>query len=301
MDGMSTIAAEPAGPDEVVARASAWLDRQRTDAARAELAPALLSHPRHTGLLYESARADYLDDENDRAKETLGQLLAIEPDHPDARLLLAIVEEELGQLAAAEPLLLGLIRERPENAAYLAYYARLMIRALQFDKASALCDEALRLAPQSEFALRVRVLCDLASGTAARGGSAALAQLVVADPADWHTLRLVAVSLVQAGRSREALVLARELLRQRPRDAGLLELVKALRNDTHWSLIPMWPMQRWGWPAAIALWGGGIVVSRLLAKTAPALAGPFVTAWLAYAVYTWVWPPLLRRWLARGD
>lgn len=290
----------PVGPDEAAARASFWLDRERTDVARAELELALRSHPRHTGLLYESARADYIDDDYVRGKETIGQLLAIDPGHASGRLLMFLIEEQLGEFAQAESLILELIRESPESAGYLCAYARLMLRTLHFEKAGALCNEALRLSPNLDAAMRTRVLCELATGQSTRD-SGSMARLIVSDPDDWHTLTLVVYSLAQAGRTREALRLARDLLRQRPGDRHLLEFVKSLSRDTHWTLVPMWPMQRWGWPAAFALWGGGILVSKILAQSAPAYHGAFVALWLSYAAYTWIWPPLLKRWLARGD
>jgi hypothetical protein len=43
------------------------------------------------------------------------------------------------------------------------------------------------------------------------------------------------------------------------------------------------------------MWVGGIVVLNALRKSAPDLATPVAIAWLGYCVYSWVWPPLIRR------
>ena len=43
------------------------------------------------------------------------------------------------------------------------------------------------------------------------------------------------------------------------------------------------------------MWLGGIVVIRALSRSAPELAGPVAFTWLAYCIYSWVWPPLIRR------
>jgi hypothetical protein len=114
-------------------------------------------------------------------------------------------------------------------------------------------------------------------------------------------MHMVAVALIHARRTREAYQLARELLRANPNNAAMLDLVRALRMDRHWSLAPLWPLQRWGWSGSIGLWIGSLLLLRVLGQTAPAWVGPVATALLVYVVYSWVWPPLLRRWLAWSD
>jgi len=282
-------------PDLVAAQSSELLDRRRIGQARVLLGSALRHHPDHAGLLYEAARADYLADRNDDARRTLARLLATDPNHFNARYLLAGIELEADNLAEAERLVLELLRQAPETAVFYAFYARVMLRALQFDKAKQLAAEGLRHAPHDESCLRARVLCDLVDG---RADSRALAQLVAGDPNALETMRLVVVALVHANRSREALRLARELLRAQPNDEHLLTLVRSLRIDTHWTLWPLWPTQRWGWNASIAMWIAVVVLLQVLDSR---LTGPFSALWLAYVAYSWAWPPLLRRWIARGD
>ncbi len=290
---------EPPDADRIALQASALLDRRRFAQARALLAGALPQAPDHQGLLFELGRADVLEDRHDSARDTLGRLLQLSPSHIGARLLLFIAEMESNRLAEAEVLILGLLREAPQQGEFYAHYARLMLRALLFDKASALADEGLRFAPQSDTCLRARVLCDLVL-QGSRVDSAALQRLVAGDPHDLHTLRLVVAALAQAGRNGEALKLARTLLRADPTDAGLLQLVQSLRMITHWSMWPLWPLQRWGWGASIALWAIMLVGVRVIDRVAPGWSGPVSLLLLAYVIYSWVWPPLFRRWMLRG-
>ncbi|WP_395703213.1 tetratricopeptide repeat protein [Aquabacterium sp.] len=289
---------QPPDADRVVLQASALLDRRRYAQARALLADALQRAPDHAGLLFELGRADVMEERYDSARETFGRLLQRSPSHVGARLLLFITEMESQRPAEAELLILGLLRESPQQGEFYAHYARLMLRALLFDKASALADEGLRFAPQSDTCLRARVLCDLVL-QGSRVDSAALQRLVAGDPHDLHTLRLVVVALAHAGRQREALKLARNLLRADPTDAGLLQMVQALRMGTHWSMWPLWPLQRWGWGASIALWALMLVGVRVVDRVAPGWSGPVSMLLLAYVVYSWVWPPLFRRWMLR--
>jgi hypothetical protein len=71
--------------------------------------------------------------------------------------------------------------------------------------------------------------------------------------------------------------------------------VRELRIQNHWTMKPLWPLQKWGWGASAAMWAGALVFTRVLEKAAPGAVFPFVMFWLAYAVYSWVWPPILRR------
>jgi tetratricopeptide (TPR) repeat protein len=295
MNALSPDAADD--PAAVAAQAGALLDRRRTDQARALLAPALARHPDDTGLLYESARADYLEDANGRARDTLAHVLRLAPGDVNARWLLFLAQMDDGQLADAELLVIELLREHPQHAPFYAGYCRLMLRALDFEKARALVDEALRHAPDDDACLRARTLCDLIDG---RGDSAALGRLVAQDPSDVYTLRLVVSALSQRGRLRQAHRLAQELLRSQPGDAQLLELVQTLATATHWSMVPLWPMQRWGWTASIALWVGAIALLQLMRRVAPEQTGVVSVVVLGYVAYSWIWPPLLRRWIRRA-
>lgn len=289
---------ETIAADDAERLAHELLDRRRTAQARGVLAEALRSDPEHAGLLYQSARADWLDDDNRTARTTLGRLLERDPEHVDARLLLLALLTEDGELVQAEQVALGLLHAYPEWPGLYAAYARVMLRALHLAKARALAEEALRLAPDSDEALRTIALCDIVDG---RSGvdSAALQRLLAEHPEDQHVLALVVTALMHERRFGAALRGARELLRAQPNNPHWLTLVRELRLQTHWAMAPLWPLQRWGWAASAALWIGGIVAIRLFGQLWPALVGPATGVILAYAAYSWVGPPLIRRWVMR--
>lgn len=286
----------PPDADQLTWQAEELLSRRRIAAARSLLAEALKTAPRHRGLRMALAHADYLEDRHAAARDQLGSLLAEDPQDAAARFLLFCVCFETGELREAEALILELLRSNPGNSAYFSMYSRLMLRALHFEKAGQLADVALRLDPDDARALRARALVDLADARSGRD-NAALVQLVVDDPQDEHTLRLVLVALVERGRNREARQLARELLRANPQDPSLLNLAKQTRYLAHWTLLPLWPLQRWGWGATIAVWLLTVVGGRALGQLAPQWQEPFYFVMIGLVIYSWVWPPLLRKML----
>ncbi len=88
------------------------------------LIDALRVAPSDEHLLFELARSDMAGDDSQRARETLGQLLTVNPRHVNGRYLLAVIESEAGSLSRAEALLLELLREEPREASFYALYAR---------------------------------------------------------------------------------------------------------------------------------------------------------------------------------
>ncbi len=281
--------------DQRARQVSELLDRGRVSLARDTLRAALAADPQHPDLLFQAARAEAQANDHRAARSTLGRVLQIEPGHLGARLLILWLLTEDGELVDAEELALALLHERPDWPDLYAAYARVMLRALKLGKARDLCKAGLRLDPDNDSALRTMALCDLIERP---GGadSEALRKLLASHPNDQHVLSLVVVGLSQAGRSREALRGAKELLRMQPNEPQWLENVRRLRFATHWSMLPLWPLHRFGWGASIAMWIGGILVVRMLGRDQPTLANTLSWIIFGYAIYSWVWPPLLR-WL----
>ena len=61
-------------------------------------------------------------------------------------------------------------------------------------------------------------------------------------------------------------------------------------------MIPMYPMQRWGWGGAIAVTAAGMIGLRVAGSALPAsIVTPIALLWLGYCVYTWVWPSILKK------
>lgn len=118
-------------------------------------------------------------------------------------------------------------------------------------------------------------------------------------PEDMATARLLIVHLVHRGRYWSAKRIAVELLKVQPDSRDLLTLVVELEGLCHWSVVPLWPFNRWGTAATIAVWLGWMAMSQLLKTSAPQISGSASLAMLAYCVYSWVYPPLFTRWLKR--
>lgn len=270
------------------------LDRERLGLARQILQDALAHEPDHVGLLFEAARAEAIGRDPEAARSTLGRVLALEPGHWPARMLLIWLLIDAGELVDAEALALAMLVEEPQSASLYAAYARVMFKALKLDKARALCQEALRLEPDNDTALRTMALCDLVERPDATD-SESLRRLLAQHPDDQHALSLVVVALSQAGRNREALRGARELLRMQPDEPQWVDNVRRLNHATHWTMWPLWPLQRFGWSASVALWAGGVLAVKAAQASGVSWVAPLAWVIVGYAVYSWVWPPLLRR------
>lgn len=295
--GLSPQTPAPPDVDTLLERAQLLMERRRWREAEAVLREALAIEPDHLDVITELARTQYMLDHNQEALRLVQGVVAKAPTHVEARYLMFNVLVGMEQSADAEPLILGLIKDYPGAATFYVAYARLMLRALQIEKARGLVAEALRLAPDSHDALRAAALCDLVDG---RGGDAeAMRRLLTEDPNSRETLSLVINALIDEGRLREAHRLAKALLRAQPDDAFALQRVKVLARESHWALVPLWPVQRWGWTGSIAMWVAALAIGRVLERTAPEWAGTFWICWLVYAVYSWIAPPLVRRLAAR--
>jgi predicted Zn-dependent protease len=270
-----------------------FIERRRLDDARRVLKDGLHQFPADPDLLFHSAQVDWLADHNEPAEATTRQVLVMSPHHAPARQLLAALLTEKGELADAELLLIELLRDYPESADLYGRYARLMLRTLHLDKAEQLAHEGLRYDPDDSQCLQAAALCETArSGARPNEG---LAKLLKAHPESLSSVHALVVALVDAGRVDEAHRLAQGALRADPANEHLVTLVRELRIQNHWSMKPLWPLQKWGWGASAAMWLGGVVLIRGLSRSAPEVAVPVAVAWLVYCVYSWVWPPLIRK------
>jgi predicted Zn-dependent protease len=270
-----------------------FIERRRLTDARRVLKEGLSHYPQDPDLLFHSAQVEWLDEDIPGAEETVRQALVVDPEHAPARQLLASLLIERNEFADAEMLLIGLLREYPEHADLYGRYARLMLRTLHLEKAEQLAREGLRYDPQNDECLLAIALCETARSGARP--NEALAKLLGAHPESLSAVHALVVALVDSGRIDEAHRIAQGAMRADPANENLVTLVRELRIQNHWSMKPLWPLQKWGWGASAAMWVGGIVVARYLQHSAPPYYAPFVFTWLAYAVYSWVWPPLLRR------
>jgi tetratricopeptide (TPR) repeat protein len=277
-------------------QAHALIDRRRFAQARQILAAAALSHPDDPQLLYLTAFIDYSEGKLDDAEKTVQSVLLQNPEHYGGRTLRAELYEARNQYAQAELVWIELLRSYPEDANLYASYAELMMRTLHLDKAQRLMQEGLRLEPDHARCLYVAALLHIIQGRSSDPENEHLQRLVTQYPERIQTLLTLVVALNQRGDNQGALRVAQQLLRLRPDSPQFLNLVKELKFQTHWSLLPLYPMQRWGWAGAgvVTVIGIGVVnisKSQLTSNVATVIG----VIWLAYVVYSWVWPQILRR------
>lgn len=290
--GMATA---EAGRSELIAQGWGLLERRRYDHATRVIGEALRRFPGDEDVLLLAANLDWLQDRLEPARETLQELLRTNPESYGGRALLAKVLRESKDYAGAERLWIDLLREEPEAADWYAEYAHVMLDTLHVAKARALAAEGLRHDPENPGCLFVHALTDVIESPSGRSDS--LVTLVREHPDQARTAVALVVSLSAQRRNREALRVAQELLRADPGRADLVELVRELKALTHWALLPLYPMQRWGWGGAIAVWvlGATVLLPLSRAYLPPTGATIVIWTWLAYVVYSWVGPALVRK------
>lgn len=281
-------------------RIESLIDRDRFGQAKTLLPAAFSLAPDdiHNHML--AARVSIGLEDWSGARQHAGSILSVFPDSTDAGLLMFQIERGLEAFPAAERIILDLLRGNPDTAHLYALYAELMLRALHIDKARALSAESLRLDPEDHLARIVSLLVNIIEDRKA-DASAELEELVGDDPEALHVAWSIVAVLESQHRHGEALQVMRGILRATPGDESVVEALVELRISSHWSTLPLWPLNRYGWVGSGVLWAiaaGSFILTDLLA---PEWTGVLVKLYLVYVVYSWVWPPLLRRWLgARG-
>lgn len=274
------------------------IERSRYAQARVLIGEALAHYPDDHALLFAAACVDYNTDAGDQARRTLQQILARDPEDYAARSLMVSVLQDAGDLPQAELLLIELIREYPEAGFQYARYALLMYRTLHIEKAQALAREAFRLDPNNELALTTCLIGDIIDG---RKGAeqTGLARLLQGHPESENTARMLITHLISRGRYKAAKRIAVELLKLYPSSREVLELVVQLDALSHWSMLPLWPLNRWGWAASAALYVITLLAVNLVRNQAPLFSSAATWTLLGYCAYSWIYPSLLTRWLKR--
>lgn len=281
--------------ETMLTEAQALMERRRYGQARNVVAQALRHFPDSSEFQYLGGFIEYATGDYAASTRSIDAVLAHDPQHFGARMLRANLHEEAKEYPSAERLWIELLRDYPENANCYAAYADLMLRTLHVDKARLLAEEGLRHAPEHHGCLFALTLADFINSPGS-AQSDSLQKLLHAHPEHVGSSYALLIALADKGRNREALRIAQELLRQQPDSAQLVEMVRALKTQTHWSMIPMYPMQRWGWGGAIAVTAIGMIGLRVAGSALPAsVVTPIVLVWLGYCIYTWVWPSILKK------
>lgn len=292
---MSGDSGAPQGLAAVEHEAHALVERRRYPQARIAVGRGLQDFPESVELQYLAAFIDYASARPGQALQGVRALLAQAPHHYGARTLYAHLLEGSKELAESERVWIDLLRDYPQDADCFAGYGDLMLKTLNLEKARRLAQEGLRQSPEHAGCLYLAALIDLirhGSGTQ----SEHLQRMLREHPEHGRSALALVITLSAQGNNRGALRIARELLRQQPDSPHLVKLVRTLKTRAHWSMLPLYPIQRWGWSAAIAITLAAIIGLPLVQ---PVLPPPVFTTltwiWIAYVIYSWTWPRLLSR------
>lgn len=272
------------------------IERRRLDEAAVLLGEALLDEPESFILGYFGALLDFERGKFDQANDAAARLLLRKPEDEATRYLLFRIALEREDAAQSLERISDLCRDYPGNANYAASRAAQLLYFEQVDKAIDEAERALRLNPQSKAAQEILAYSKLAG---AQGGmDPQLLQRLRSDPSADSTRQLLLTSLVRKGDYRDALDIARTLLRHNPKDEDLLEVVKELRVLAHPSQRMFQPFH-WldskGFKRAYVISGLMVGVLKGVAEGVLPVAGslPIVIYLAAAGIWSW----LLRRWL----
>lgn len=272
-----------------------WIERRRYGMAQSSIARGLQASPGDPDLRHAAAWCEWQQDHLEAARAQAEGILAEHPQHFEARHLLALIARDQNRPAEAESLLLSLLQEQPANAGLIGEYASLMLRSGHLDKARKLAARSLQIDPEN---LRGLIAAALIDAVAERrpDQQEALATLLREHPEERATALVLINALVAEQRLEQAQALAESLVRADPRDSDVIDMVRELRYARHWSLRPLWPLQRYGWGGVMVLWLLMAVGMRALRGVVPApILGAVALLYLAYCLYSWIWPSLLRR------
>jgi Flp pilus assembly protein TadD len=229
--------------------------------------------------------------------------LELEPADVELLDVLAIAELERGREKEARKAIDAALELAPHVPDLHAHRALILarrkpksFRMASFREARAAVDEALRLDPQSEVALRVRAQVALLSGDTHHADAYADGVLA-AEPDDEfsHLFR----GSVHADRAdfKRAVRHFEEAARLNPESPDAGEALREARVGAHPLLAIVRPVWRFGrmrsWLVYLA------VISALALARLPSIRYAVIGIWLAMIVLSWTAPPLLRRYYDR--
>jgi tetratricopeptide (TPR) repeat protein len=224
-----------------------------------------------------------------------------DPQHSLLLYALALARYRGGNLAGAEQAVLAALQVDPEWVDAICLYGELVASAGQFAKAERLLAEGERIDPERGAVLRLRHLLDTLQQKRSEAVESAR-QLVAHDPENAHSLLALGYAEHGRGDAAEGLGRMRAAAALDPELATAhYEALVEARLQSHPLMAPLRLLQRtFGEHAQVATWLIAVGGITWLRSSGSRLAGALSIGWLAFCLYTWITPPLLRRWLARG-
>ncbi|MBE1487090.1 tetratricopeptide repeat protein [Plantactinospora soyae] len=281
----------------VLARAEALLLADRPQEALAQLSR--LPADEAVGVpptLLRCAALGRLDRWSDVVTAASAGLAAAGP-HPDLLWHLGRAEHRLGRPQVAERALLDGLAQAPHDVDLLCTYADVCAADGQVEKAAKLVERAAALEPEEPIVYATRVQVAFASGND-RAAERISREFVAAHPEHPAAHALLGGTSAARGRIGMAYESYRQAVASMPAEQAFAESALELKIEQHPLMLPIRPMLRFGplkvWVAAIVL------IFGLQTVGLPTFAGVAGLMWMLLCVYSWVVPPLVRRWLRRN-
>ncbi|MCM4077521.1 hypothetical protein [Paractinoplanes hotanensis] len=224
---------------------------------------------------------------------------ALAANGPDPGLLLWLgrAEHEARRDQQAERAFLDGLALAPNDVDLLCAYADLCAGDGQLEKAGKLVDLAAARAPQAPVVYATRIQLAHARGDD-REAQRISREFVGAHPDNPVAHALLGGTSAARGHVDAAYEGFRQAAAARPTEQVFAESAMELRVARHPLMRPLRPILRFGalktWLVAVTL------IIGLRAIGLPVLGGLLGFVWLAFCVYSWVVPPLVRKWVLRS-
>ncbi|MFI5695439.1 tetratricopeptide repeat protein [Kribbella sp. NPDC051586] len=235
-------------------------------------------------------------DRNAEAVDVLRDGLAQHGPMPAMLHVLGSALRSEGRLPEAEATFLQGLSVDPNEPDLLLGYARVCLAAGQAQKAGALVERAASHAPESVAVSAARAQVAFALGKDRdmhRHSTEALAH----DPEDPNARALHGTASMLTGDSRSGYTSLASAAAAQPGDADLRDAARQAKLFNHPLMLPLRPFARVN-PLVVWICVVAVIYGLRAVGLAP-LSFVFAMVWLAFCVYSWVVPPLVRRWINR--
>lgn len=236
-------------------------------------------------------------DRFDDARRAAEEGLRLETQSLALLALASAAEARCGRLDEAERHLHEALRLEPESPFLLAAYADLLMRGGAVEKADRVLDRAERIDPDDPTVIRARIALAYVRNKDREAERHSRRLLAEVDPEDPYGHAMLGAQASNRGAFRRASEHFDTAARYDLSDPDAVDLARIGRVEAHPVFWPLWPIQRFG-PAK--LWVAAIGTFALLRaagfEEALVVLLPIYLVWIAY---TWIVPPLARRWLGR--
>lgn len=246
------------------------------------------------------ASALHAAEDNERLVAAAQEGLRIEPEDTYLMRLLAHAHIETGQPSRGERVLRNAIEIDPHFVGLWCDLAELYTDQNRPGRAREALDEALRIAHPENIEVKMTAAYFAAKQKRWDDAQRITEEVLRLDPDNAHAQVMLGAWKAERGGmwpnqwARHFETAARS----EPSNTDVVDAAREARAVTHWLMVPLWPIHRFGW---VTIWISGIVIGQIIRHAGnDTQAVVWVSFWLSYCVYSWVMPYALRRWLARG-